>query len=173
MGKNTKKDIQKKAEIKNQLERISNKTLVIFTVSLIFGIVLLFLYTAFKGVGTYIPKLQGFVTFVSVFTFIGFIALFVTALMLKKKNGVRESLKNWSIVALVISVCSFFIYPVDIVTSLFSMIGLANKGGVIAMKLSKIMGSTAILTIIIGLIVYVIGVFIYYNIKSNKIKNNK
>lgn len=173
MGKNTTKDIQKKAEIKNQLEHISNKTLIIFTVSLISGIVLLFLYTAFKGVGTYIPKLQGFVTFVSVFSFISFIALLVISKMLKKKNSVRESLKNWSIVSLVISVCSFFIYPVDIVTSLFTMIGLSNKGGVIAMKLSKIMGSTAILAIIIGLIIYVIGVFIYYNIKSKKIKNNK
>lgn len=173
MGKNTTKDIQKKAEIKNQLEHISNKTLIIFTVSLILGIVLLFLYTAFKGVGTYIPKLQGFVTFVSVFAFISFIALLVISKMLKKKNSVRESLKNWSIVSLVISVCSFFIYPVDIVTSLFTMIGLSNKGGVIAMKLSKIMGSTAILAIIIGLIIYVIGVFIYYNIKSKKIKNNK
>ena len=173
MGKNTTKDIQKKAEIKNQLEHISNKTLIIFTVSLISGILLLFLYTAFKGVGTYIPKLQGFVTFVSVFAFISFIALLVISKMLKKKNSVRESLKNWSIVSLVISVCSFFIYPVDIVTSLFTMIGLSNKGGVIAMKLSKIMGSTAILAIIIGLIIYVIGVFIYYNIKSKKIKNNK
>ena len=173
MGKNTKKDIQKKAEIKNQLEHISNKTLVIFTVSLISGIVLLFLYTAFKGVGTYIPKLQGFVTFVSVFAFISFVALFVTSEILKKKNSIRESLKNWSIVSFVISICSFFIYPVDIVTSLFSMIGLSNKGGVIAMKLSSVMGSTAILAIIAGLIVYVIAVFIYYNIKSNKIKNNK
>ena len=172
MGKNTKKDIQKKAEIKNQLEHISNKTLVIFTVSLISGIVLLFLYTAFKGVGSYIPKLQGFVTFVSVFALISFIAMLIVSLVLKK-NEVSRGLKNWSFVALAISVCSFFIYPVDIVTGLFSMIGLSNKGGVIAMKLSKIMGSTAILAIIIGLIIYVTIVFIYYNIKSNKIKKNK
>lgn len=172
MGKNTKKDIQKKAEIKNQLEHISNKTLVIFTVSLISGIVLLFLYTAFKGVGSYIPKLQGFVTFVSVFALISFIAMLIVSLVLKK-NEVSRGLKNWSFVALAVSVCSFFIYPVDIVTGLFSMIGLSNKGGVIAMKLSNIMGSTAILAIIIGLIIYVTIVFIYYNIKSNKIKKNK
>lgn len=174
--KKTKRDIQKKIEIKNELERISNKTVLIFTVSLVCEIVLLFLYTAFKGVGSHIPKLQSFVTVMSVIGFICFAALILSSCTLKKKQGnaiIVKKLKDWSIVSIVVSIASFFIYPVDIVTGLFTAIGFANKGGVIAMKLTKFMGPVAILAIIVGIVIYVIGMFIYYNIKSNKIKNSK
>lgn len=176
MKKNIRKNIQRKIEIKNELEHISNKSLIIFSVALVFEIILLFLYTAFKGVGSYIPKLQAFITGVSVLSLIAFVALIAIYSSLKnKKRSVNTSIsfKNWSFVALAISVCSFFIYPIDIITGIFNTIGFANKGGVIAMKLAKIMGPTAILVIIVGILIYVIGMFIYFNILSNKIKNNK
>lgn len=176
MKKNMKKNIQRKIEIKNELEHISNKSLIIFSVALVFEIILLFLYTAFKGVGTYIPKLQAFITGVSVFALAAFVVLMVVynSFKNKKRTTVKaKSFKNWSFVALAISVCSFFIYPIDIITGIFNTIGFANKGGVIAMKFAKVMGPTAILAIIIGILVYVIGMFVYFNILSNKIKNNK
>lgn len=174
--KKTKKDFQKKFEIKNELERISNKTVLIFTVALVCEIVLLFLYTAFKGVGTHIPKLQSFVTVMSIIGLLLFVGLLLASAIVKKNSSkavLAKKLKDWSIVSIVLCVASFFIYPVDIVTGIFTGIGLANKGGVIAMKLTKFMGPTAILAIIIGIIIYVIGMFIYYHIKSKKIKSSK
>ena len=176
MKNNNARNIQRKAEIKNELEHISNKSLVIFTVVLISEIILLFLYSAFSGVGSHLSKLQGFVTAVCFIGFIGFLAMIITSLVLDKKKGSKKviaSLKNWSIVSLVISICSFFIYPIDVTTILFSMIGLANKGGVIALKLSGLDEQKVILVIIALLAVYVAGMFIYYGIKSKKIKNKK
>ncbi len=176
MKKNTSKSLQKKIEIKNELERISNKTLLIFTMALISEIVLLFLYSAFQGVGSYIAKLQGFVTFMSVLGFAAFIGLLVSGLIIKNKRGeslLTKRLIDWSIFSLAVSVASFIIYPIDIVTGLFSVIGLANKGGVIAMKLSSVMGSKAVLAVIIAVAVYVVAMFIYYHIRANKVKNSK
>ena len=72
-----------------------------------------------------------------------------------------------------ISFAAFIIYPIDIVTSLFSLIGLANKGGVLAMKMSVIAGSKATLAVIIGVAVYVVAMFVYYGIRTKKIKNSK
>ena len=176
MKKNMKKNIQRKAEIKNELEHISNKSLIIFSVSLICGIILIFLYSAFQGVGSYIPKLQAFVSGVAIFALAVAFGLAVASKVVNNKKStsvLSYSFKNWSIVALVVSICSFFIYPIDIVTGIFNSIGLANKGGVIAMKLANLMGPKAILAIIIGLVIYVIAMFVYYGIKSKKIKNNK
>lgn len=177
MKNNNARNIQRKVEIKNELEHISNKSLVIFTVALISEIVLLFLYSAFSGIGSHLSKLQGFVTTVSIIGFIGFLAMFISAIMLNKKGGKKKiiaSLKNWSIVSLIISVCSFLVYPIDITTGFFKIIGLANKGGVLALWLSeKLNEQKVILALIILLAVYVVGMFIYYNIKSNKIKNKK
>lgn len=176
MKKNTRQNIQKKAEIKNEVEHLSNKSLIIFTVALICEIVLLFLYSAFQGVGSYISKLQTFVTTVSIIGLILFAAMILISVILKKKKGasaLTSGLMSWSFVALAVSVCSFVIYPIDIVTGLFTAIGLANKGGVLALKLSSIMGSKAILVIMLALIVYVIAMFVYYGIKMKKVKNSK
>lgn len=175
MKKNT-RNLQKKIEIKSELERISNKTLLIFTISLISEIILLFLYSAFQGVGSYIAKIQGFVTTIAVLGFIAFVSLLVSGLIIKNKKGaslLTKRLIDWSIASLAISFAAFIIYPIDIVTSLFSLIGLANKGGVLAMKMSVIAGSKATLAVIIGVAVYVIVMFVYYGIRTKKIKNSK
>ncbi len=176
MKKNTSKSLQKKIEIKNELERISNKTLLVFTMALISEIVLIFLYSAFQGVGSYIAKLQGFVTFMSVLGFVAFAGLLAAGLIIKSKKGasiLTKRLIDWSIFSAAVCVAAFIIYPIDIVTTLFSMIGLANKGGVIAMKLSSIMGAKSILFVIIGVALYTTVMFIYYHIKTKKIKNSK
>ena len=90
MKNNNARNIQRKVEIKNELEHISNKSLVIFTVALISEIVLLFLYSAFSGIGSHLSKLQGFVTTVSIIGFIGFLAMFISAIMLNKKGGKKK-----------------------------------------------------------------------------------
>lgn len=176
MKKNNSKSLQKKLEIKNELERISNKTLLIFTMALVSEIVLIFLYSAFQGVGSYVAKLQGFVTFMSVFGFVAFLGLLVSGLIIMKNKGasiLTKRLIDWSIASLALSVAAFIIYPIDIVTTVFSAVGLANKGGVIAMKMSSFMGSESVLFVIIGVAVYTAVMFIYYHIITNKIKNGK
>ncbi|MBR4892900.1 MAG: hypothetical protein IKZ35_02835 [Clostridia bacterium] len=169
MNRNDIKRIQKRKEIKQELDILSNKLLMMFTISLILGIVLIFLHSAFMGYGSHIPKVQGFVTFISTLGFILFLALLISSFIVNKK--IKVSLRNWSIVSLVIGTGAFFVYPIDIVSSFFSLIGLPNKGGVLAVKLSNIMGTKAIKVILIGLVIYVIGMFIYYTVKGNKIKS--
>ena len=176
MKKNTSKSLQKKIEIKNELERISNKTLLVFTMALISEILLIFLYSAFQGVGSYIAKIQGFVTFMSVLGFVAFSGLLISGFIIRNKKGesiIAKRLVDWSIFSAAVCISSFIIYPIDIVTTVFSMIGLANKGGVIAMKLSSVMGAKSVLFVIICVAVYTAAMFIYYNIKSKKIKNSK
>ena len=176
MNKNDIKRIQRKKEVKAELDYISNKSLTMFTVSLMCGIVLLFLYSAFQGYGSHTAKVQGFVTSMAIIGGIGFLGLMIASFITGRKESKKKiavSLRNWGIVSLVIGIASAYIYPVDLIVDLFKVIGMENKGGALAVKVVNGMGTVAIKRLLIALVIYVVVMFVYYQIKANKIKNKK
>ena len=154
---------QAKKEKKALIEKMSNKLLVIFSVSLVAEILLLFLYTSFMTV-TYLVFLAAF------------IALIVTASVLKKKGKKPEAfttrMKNWSFVALACAVVCFLIMPNPTISFLFNLIGQGEAAQNIFTITNRVTGSKGIPYIMGALAIYVIVMFIVTNVKIKKIQKS-
>lgn len=112
MKKNTKVALsgEKKLQKKKELERISNKQLIIFTVGLIAEVILLFFYSALKS-SAYNGACK-VLEWGSLAFFVIFIALLIIAAV-KKKKGAEEkkvkSIRNWGFCSLAFAFGSLFV----------------------------------------------------------------
>ena len=98
---------QAKKEKKALIEKMSNKLLVIFSVSLVAEILLLFLYTSFKSTGT-VLYMNTFMTVTYLVFLAAFIALIVTASVLKKK-GKKIDAKKAALLSLGMFIGFFYV----------------------------------------------------------------
>jgi hypothetical protein len=166
---------QAKKEKKALIEKMSNKLLVIFSVSLVAEILLLFLYTSFKSTGT-VLYMNTFMTVTYLVFLAAFIALIVTASVLKKKGKKPEAfttrMKNWSFVALACAVVSFLIMPNPTISFLFNLIGQGEAAQNIFTITNRVTGSKGIPYIMGALAIYVIVMFIVTNVKIKKIQKS-
>ncbi len=166
---------QAKKEKKALVEKLSNKLLVIFSTALVAEIALLFLYTAFKSTGT-ILYMNRFMTITYLVLLGVFVALFVTATMLKKKglksDGLIAKMKNWSFVALAASIVTFLILPDPTVNFLFRLIGQGDAAKWLLGFTNGITGSKGVLLWMLVLAVYVVVMIIAINVKIKKIKKS-
>lgn len=166
---------QLKKEKKQQIEKLSNKLLVIFSTSLVAEIILLFLYTSFKSTST-VLYMNTFMTVVTLVFLALFIALLVTAVVLRKKDKKPETfttrMKNWSFVALACSVVSFIIMPNPIIGFLFGLVGQGEAAQNVYNFTNQFTGSKGIPYIMGALAVFVIVMFIVINVKIKKIQKS-
>lgn len=166
---------QAKKEKKAQIEKLSNKLLVIFSVSLAAEILLLFLYTSFKNTGT-VLYMNTFMTVTYLVFLAVFVALIVTASVLKKKEKKPETftnrMKNWSFVALACSVVSFLIMPNPTISFLFHLFGQDEAAQSVFNVTNRVTGSKGIPYIMGALVIYVIVMFIVTNVKIKKIQKS-
>ena len=168
--------MQKKIEIKKEIEKLSNKSLTIFTVALFCEVILMFLASALNGSGAYRSGLDDFVSVTCGVCLGAFILMVVAYFVMKNKKVNVELTKqfmNWGYVVLAVSVGSFFISAPTISPAVFSFIGLTNLGGALAVKMVRFSGTTASDGIMVIVAIYVVAMFVYYNMKANKIKKSK
>ncbi len=166
---------QVKKEKKALIEKLSNQLLVIFSTALVAEIVLLFLYTAFKSTRT-ILYMNRFMTITYLVLFGLFVALFVWATVLKKKELRSDSfvskMKNWSFVVLAASVICFLILPNPTINFLFHLIGQGDAAQWFFSIFGKFTGSKGVLGWMILLALYVVVMFIVINVRIRKIKKS-
>lgn len=176
MKKDTNKNMQKKVDKKRELEKLSNKSLTMFTVGIICEVILIFLSSALKVTGATRASIDNFICVILVIALIVFAALLIASCYIKKKNGKEEiakNLLNWSFFALAVFLGSAMMVETTVIPAIFEFIGLTNIGGVIALKLVPLSGANGAYILMAVVAIYVIAMFIYYNIKSNKIKKSK
>ena len=175
MNQNVKQNIQKKIEKKREIEKLSNKSLTVFTVALFCEVILMFLYSALNGSGAYRNAVEDFIAVLSVIAFVTFIGLLVASLIVKNKKGesaVSVGLRNWSFFALAVSIGSFIMVARVMIPAVLGAIGLANLGGAITVKIVRFTGSFAAGIIMLAIAIYVIAIFVFYNMKIKKIKKS-
>lgn len=175
MNQNVKQNIQKKIEKKREIERLSNKSLTVFTVALFCEVILMFLYSALNGSGAYRNAVEDFIAVFSAVSFVSFIGLLVASLIIKNKKGksaLTVGLRNWSFFALAVSFGSFLMVARVIIPVLFGAVGLANLGGAITVKIVRFTGSFAAGIIMLAIAIYVVAIFVFYNMKIKKIKKS-
>lgn len=176
MNQNVKQNIQRKIEKKREIEKLSNKSLTIFTVALCCEVILMFLYSALNGSGAYRNAVEDFVAIVSYCTFVFFVILLVSSLVVKAKKGKCKTvsvLRNWGFFTLAVSIAAFLMVSRVMIPQIFSFFGLANLGGVITVKTVRFSGAFAATAIMIATAIYVILAFVYYDMKVRKVKKSK
>ena len=112
MKKNTKlkENAKKRLAKEKELERLSNKELIVFTCGLVVEVILMFFYSALKS--NVAVKAGWTLVVLSGILFLGFIALLVSGILLNKKSEkekTAKSLINWGIFSLASSVGALFI----------------------------------------------------------------
>ena len=174
MNQNVKQNIQRRIEKKREIEKLSNKSLTIFTVALCCEVILMFLYSALSGSGAYRNAVEDFIAVVSYSAFALFVILLVLSFVVKaKKETSAKRLRNWGFFILTVSIASFLMVSRVMIPQIFSFFGLANLGGVITVKTVRFSGAFAATAIMIITAIYVILSFIYYDMKVRKIKKSK
>lgn len=176
MKKDVKLSMQKKIENKKEIEKLSNKSLTVFTAALFCEVILMFIASALNGTGSYRSTFDDFVCITCGVAFVVFAAMLISAFVMKKKNASAElatGILKWSFVALAVSVGSFFISAPSILPVVFKVIGQEYLGGALAVKMVRFSGSGAAYTIMALIAVYTIFIFVYYNMKAKKIKKSK
>lgn len=166
MNKTTKENLKGKLERKKEIERLSDKSLLVFTMALLCEVILIFLYSAFKN--TYRPSLSRTLGWISLILFATFIILMVSGKRLDKKT-----LKNWGYFSLASSLCSFVIASNVIIRDVLYLLKLEKVAEYLFGALNIISADKGALAIMIGIAIYVVCSFIYYNIKINNLKKNK
>ena len=166
---------KRRHEKERELERLSNKELIVFTVGLVAEIVLMFFYSALKS--TVAIKAAWVLAWLSGAFFIGFVALLVAGIMKGKKGGSAEkaaSLKNWSFCALAFSIGSLLIAMGRIVEKIAAATGwdLSLSWGRYFVNGSYFQPRSMAVYMMAIVGVYVIGAMIYYAIKSYKVKKS-
>ncbi len=176
MKKDVKQAMLKNIDKKKEIERLSNKSLTVFTVVLVFEVLLIFISSGLTATGSMWNAMNNFVTAVCAITFVTFIGLLVSSFVVKNKKGGERTvkvLKDWSFASLATSVGAFIIALPTVLPEVAAVFGLRNLGGAIAVKLVPFSGANASYVIMALLAVYVIISFIYFNIKSKQIKKSK
>jgi len=176
MKKNTKMaaNAKKRMEKEKELERLSNKELIIFTVGLLAEVALLFFYSALKS--TVAVKAGWVLVGLSGAFLIGFIALLVCGIMTGKKGGSEakaKSLKNWSFCSLAFAVGALLLSLGRIIEAIAGKTGwdLSVSFGRYFVYGSLQPRDMAVY-LIIAVAVYVVAAMIYYGVKTHKIKKS-
>ena len=177
MKKNTKMaaNAKKRMEKEKELERLSNKELIIFTIGLIAEVVLLFFYSALKST---VAVKAGWVLVGFAGAFLaGFIALLVAGTMSAKKGGSEKkvkSLKNWSFCSLAFSIGALLMSAGRIVEACASAFGWDISTNILRYFVSgnPLQPRQMAIYLIVAVAVYVIASMIYFAVKSNKIKKS-
>ncbi len=166
---------KKRHEKERELERLSNKELIVFTVGLIAEIALMFFYSALKS--TVSVKAAWVLVWLSGAFFIGFAALLISGIVMAKKGGSEKkaaSLKNWSFCALAFSVCSLLISTGRIVEKVAANTGwdLSLSWGRYFVNGSYFQPRSMAVYMMVAVAIYVVAAMIYFAVKSHKIKKS-
>ena len=176
MKKNTKMaaNAKKRMEKEKELERLSNKELIIFTIGLIAEVLLLFFYSALKS--TVAVKAGWVLVGFSGAFLIGFIALLVAGSVAKKGNAEMKakSLKNWSFCSLAFAIGAFLLSAGRLVEACASAFGWDISTNILRYFVSgnPLQPRQMAVYLIIAVAVYVIASMVYFAVKSNKIKKS-
>ena len=176
MKKDAKISIERKIEKKKEIEKLSNKSLTIFTIALCFEVVLVFLSSALKSGGSYRAALEDFIFTIYIIGAVGFIGLVGASIYIKKKKNKPElskTLFNWGIFSLMVAIGATMLAATTVIPNMFKLIGLENIGGVITLALVPYTGATAAYILMAAIAVYVTLMFICNDIKAKKIKKSK
>lgn len=175
MKKDMKLSMQKKIENKKEIEKLSNKSLTVFTVALFCEVILMFLASALNGTGSYRSALDDFICVTCGAALVVFVAMLIVGSYMKKNasSELAASVFNWSFVILAVSMGSFFISAPSILPAVLGVVGQEYLGGALAVKMVRFSGTNAAYAIMILIAVYVIFVFVYNNMKAKKIKKSK
>ena len=178
MKKNTKMadNAKKKLEKEKELERLSNKELIIFSMGLVAEVILLYFYSALKSAVR--KDAEVILMWMAGIFFVGFAALLVTSILSAKKNGKTKksvSLKNWSFCSLAFSVGSFIIPAGNVIREAVQEARI-KAGQDIALHWSRKLyyfdSRSMAEYVMIAVAVYVVAAMIYYAIKSYKVKKS-
>ncbi len=172
MKKNTKfaENAKKRIAREKELERLSNKELIVFTCGLVAEIVLMFFYSALKSA---VAVKAGWTLVVLSGVFMaGFIALLVSGIVLAKKGDKKAaSLKNWSFLSLAASLSALLISSGRIIAAIAEKTGwdLSVSWGRFFVY-GQYQPKSMAVYFMIAVAVYVIAAMIYFGVKSYKVK---
>lgn len=166
---------QKKLEKEKELERLSNKELIIFSVGLIAEVILLYFYSALKSAVR--SDAEVILMWLSGIFFVVFAGLLVASILKAKKNGVSKktrSLKNWGWCSLAFSIGALAISFGRIVQTLLPKMGvdLATSWGRYFVYGSYFQSRSMAVYVMGAVAIYVVAAMIYYAIKSYKVKKS-
>ena len=178
MKKNKKvaQSAERKLQKKKELEHISNKELIVFTVGLVAEVILMFFYSALRST---VQVNAGWVlAWSSLAFFIIFIALIVCSIVNKNKGAdekMVKSLRNWGFCSLAFAAGALFISAGRIITSYCSAHGIDTSTSLARFFVSGsyFAPSNAVVITMILVALYVIAAMIYYGILSAKVKKSK
>lgn len=178
MKKNTKvaQSAERKLQKKKELERISNKELIIFTVGLVAEVILMFFYSALRS------SAQTTAGWVLAWCALAFFLIFIGFLVfsaIEKKKGATDkkvkSLKNWGFCSLAFAAGSLFVSAGRIITSYCAKKGIDTSTNIARYFTagSYLDPKNAVVIAMILVALYVVAALIFFGIKSAKVKKSR